>query len=255
MIETVGFTKITVRSSIFICSMNIIVCSAEMYFLPYPPPIQNRKITKKCPVITNASYLISMRDNILCTLRNDLVLLLCQIQTTKSTGQQRAFSCLWLACCVGLTLKPILFANNLKLLSFTGCLLFLRVKTVNPTFEVEMSCVSRAKYAIILYDRLNNLKHVPDMLSSNIILCKMPAKLLLYDSLGFIYELLQSCVDGIEAKRPDTDSIQLLFLLGYITLLLVKDNLCEQACLLKNTTSYIIFFESHIKNKINKTNK
>ena len=40
VIETVGFTKITVRSSIFICSMNIIVCSAEMYFLPYPPPIQ-----------------------------------------------------------------------------------------------------------------------------------------------------------------------------------------------------------------------
>ena len=41
MIETVGFTKITVRSSIFISSMNIIVCSAEMYFLPYPPPIPN----------------------------------------------------------------------------------------------------------------------------------------------------------------------------------------------------------------------
>ena len=39
VIETVSFTKITVRSSICICSMNIIVCSAEIYFLPYPPPI------------------------------------------------------------------------------------------------------------------------------------------------------------------------------------------------------------------------
>ena len=40
VIETIGFTKITVRSSILICSINIIVCSAEMYFNP------NRRIHK-----------------------------------------------------------------------------------------------------------------------------------------------------------------------------------------------------------------
>ena len=39
VIETVSFTMTTVRSSILICSMNIIVCFAKMYFLPYPPPI------------------------------------------------------------------------------------------------------------------------------------------------------------------------------------------------------------------------
>ena len=49
VIETVGFTKITVRSSILICSMNIIVCSAEMYFLPYPPPIDLTQSYDKNP--------------------------------------------------------------------------------------------------------------------------------------------------------------------------------------------------------------
>ena len=42
------FITITVRSSILICSMNI-VCSAKLYFLPYPPPIEGLILLRNPP--------------------------------------------------------------------------------------------------------------------------------------------------------------------------------------------------------------
>ena len=60
MIATVSFTMITVRSSILICSMNIIVCFAKMYFLPYPPPIRHVGIRQTVRGVTILEKLIAI---------------------------------------------------------------------------------------------------------------------------------------------------------------------------------------------------